>query len=136
MGGPFACLFRPLRTALELARAPLAGLSGTPNNGNIGNVVPVRRFGYAYNCLNANKRVPARPLPMACARPGRAQLSAADRRLGRRGRVSAAQVAADKVKPDTWNAHLDCRGGFNSPRTLPKNNGNVYAAVREDRHGS
>jgi hypothetical protein len=52
------------------------------------------------------------------------------------GRVWAAQVAADKVKPDTWNAHLDCRGGFNSPRTLPKNNGNVYAAVREDRHGS
>jgi len=28
-----------------------------------------------------------------------------------------AQVAADKVKPDTWNAHLDCRAHLDSFQT-------------------
>jgi len=30
---------------------------------------------------------------------------------------SGASVAADKVKPDTWNAHLDCRAHLNSFQT-------------------
>ena|SRR5260221_14458458 len=31
---------------------------------------------------------------------------------------SVAQVAADKVKPDTWNAHLDCRASFSGFREI------------------
>jgi len=47
----------------------------------------------------------------------RARATADSEKAGTFEHVSGTPVAADKVKPDTWKAHLECRAHLNNFQT-------------------